>query len=150
MKEKFRIGIGTLSLLIGVFLVLDSFSGITGHVVSEQTGKGIGSILGLAFVIGGLLLFALEIQERRKEGGLERNLAQEILKSGKVMLETRKLKRLANRMGYDHREVREGYQVLGYGGGPITVIPNHRRVSIGVYRNIVRALATGESSFRRH
>ena len=78
MREKFRIGIGTLSLLIGVFLILDSFSGITGNVVSEQTGRGIGSFLGLVFIVGGLLLFALEIQERRKEGGLEKNLAQEI------------------------------------------------------------------------
>ena len=72
MREKFRIGVGIFSLLIGIFLVLDSFSGITGHVVSEQTGRGIGSVLGLVFIIGGLLLLALEVQERRKEGGLVR------------------------------------------------------------------------------
>lgn len=76
MGEKFRIGIGTLSLLIGVFLVLDSSSGITGHIISEQTGRGIGSVFGLAFIIGGLLLFFIE---GREKSGLEYSVGEAVL-----------------------------------------------------------------------
>jgi len=52
--------------------------------------------------------------------------------------------------GYEiGREVREGYPVFDKNGKHITTIPYHH-ISCGVSRGIIKALSTGESSFRRY
>jgi cobalamin biosynthesis protein CobD/CbiB len=49
--------LGAISFLIGVVLILNSLSGITGFVIAETIGTGISGIIGLVLVIGGLALF---------------------------------------------------------------------------------------------
>lgn len=57
MVNKKR-GFGTFLILIGFAIILSSLTGITGNVISsENLEKSISSILGLAFVIGGLVVF---------------------------------------------------------------------------------------------
>lgn len=46
-----------ISILIGIFFILNSFSGMTGFVIAESVGKGISGILGLVLIIGGVLVF---------------------------------------------------------------------------------------------
>ena len=77
----------------------------------------------------------------------EGNLAQKILESGKIIQNPRELKRIANEVGYTGKESKEGYKVL-CNEGILTVIPKHK-VSIGVYRSILKALATGKSNYGR-
>lgn len=135
--EKRKI-LGIVLFLIGGFLIFNSFSGMTGFVVAENIEKNISSIIGLMLVIGGIVLFV-----RGKEG----NLALEIKKSGAIITNPKKLRKISNKMGYEGRLVKEGYQVLN-NGRPLTVIPNHN-ISTGVYRSIINALSTGESNFRK-
>jgi hypothetical protein len=53
---KYQRGLGIIFVLVGILIILSSASGITGNVIStsEFSIKTISSILGLAFVIGGL------------------------------------------------------------------------------------------------
>ena len=142
--EKRKI-IGTTLILIGSVIIFSSFSSMTGFSIANSVEKDLGSILGFGFVIGGILVF---MARKQKEG----NLAKQILKDGGVIQSSRKLRRISKKVekqeGYSGREVKEGYQVLGKDGNPLTVIPSHD-VSVGVYRSIMGALATGKSSFRK-
>lgn len=135
--------------IIGVFLLASSESGITGNVISERV-SAVSSIFSLMLVIGGVLVFMTE--REKKEGGLEKNLAREILQNKQIILDPRKLRKIANKIakqqGYSGREVKEGYQILDANGNPLTVIP-HKNISRGVYYSIMEALATGESNFRK-
>ena len=49
--------IGGLCFLFGAVFLMNSFSGITGFVVLENAKADVSSILGIALVIGGLLMF---------------------------------------------------------------------------------------------
>lgn len=143
MKKKI---IGGSSALIGAILILNSLSGITGFVISQQLENTPSLFFGIILFVGGLALFVLEA----REGGLEKNLARDILKSGKVLSKSREIKKVVDQMGYNYRETKEGLQVLDKNGRPLTVIPKHPTISFGVYKSIMKALATGESSFRRY
>jgi len=55
-----KVIIGTLSIMLGTILLMDSLPGLTGYVISESTGFNLLSILGLIFLICGLTLFVLE------------------------------------------------------------------------------------------
>ena len=69
--EKRKI-LGAILILIGFVLILNSFSGMTGFAVADSIGKGVSSILGFVFVIGGFLVFIGGQQEGLK--GLERTI----------------------------------------------------------------------------
>ena len=129
----------------GIFILVSSQSGMTGNVVSERVSS-VSSILSLVLIVGGILFMA---EGREKKEG---NLAQKILDSGAIITDSRKLRKLANKIakqqGYSGREVKEGYQILDANGNPLTVIPKSH-ISKGVYYNIMGALATGESNFRK-
>ncbi len=56
MKNKLK-SWGIFLFLLGSFILLDSFSGITGYAVAEQVGKITSSIFGLIFILGGLGMF---------------------------------------------------------------------------------------------
>ncbi len=134
---------------LGIFLIALSFiitlSNLTilGAVIGSTASSSL-SFLSILFLAIGIALVLVE-----KEGGLEKTLAQQILGSGAIITNPKKLRKIARKSGYkDGKEVREGYQVFDYEGNPLTVIPNHN-ISKGVYRSIIKALATGESSFRR-
>ena len=66
MKRGILVVISTIIFIIGLIFLVSSLS-ITGNVISEKIGKTTGSILGLALIIGGILLF----QAGRAQGGLE-------------------------------------------------------------------------------
>jgi len=145
MKRKL---IGSISLLIGIVLILNSFSGITGFAIAQEISTTPSFIFGLILFLGGLVLLASDRRES-KEGGLE-NRAQRILKSG-ARLSTKKLKKLARQMGYEGRDAgREGYRIFKPDGTILTDIPKHNGdLPDGTYYSILTALATGESSFRK-
>ena len=133
---------GMFCTLIGfIFIINSSVKSITGNIINETTHVG-GSIFGFTFIIGGIVLFLAS------QGGLERNLAQQMLASGKMLTKPREFKRIATKMGYTiGKEVKEGTQILN-DEKYLTVIPKHN-ISKKVYCSILKALATGESNFRR-
>jgi len=143
MKKEKRLSIFLISM--GLILTANSFLiNITGNVVSENI-QVTSSILGLVFIIGGIGLFL-----SMKEGKLEKTLAQQTLENNSVVTDTKKLKKIARKSGYTiGKTVKEGYPIFDKKNNYITVIP-YRHVSIGVSKNILRALATGESSFRKY
>ena len=55
--------IGTLSIILGTIIILDSIPGITGNIISEQTGLNLISFFGLIFLVCGVALFFLEARE---------------------------------------------------------------------------------------
>lgn len=130
--------LGLFFVFVGILLMLVSTSfTITGNAVKEGINLG-SSFIGFVFLVGGLALFLAS-----KEG----NLAKKVLESGAVITNSKKLKKIARKMGYEGREVKEGYQVLDYKDKPLTVIPNHKDVSKRVYYSVMKALSTGESNF---
>jgi len=136
-----------LFLILGFVLILNSsIRNITGNIIEGGINFG-DSLLGLAFISVGLVFFLTKESELEKKVK-EDNLAQQVLKIGKIYSKQREFKRIANRMNYSGREFKEGYQILDYNGNPLTVIPKHK-ISKGVHYSILKALATGESSFRK-
>lgn len=135
--------VGIAFVVVGLFLIMASTTfTLTGNVVNNS-GKGIqvgSSIFGIAFLVVGLASFLA-----KKEG----NLAKRVLESGAVV-DTKKLIKLAKGMGYEVvKGYKEGARVYD-GEEVITVIPKHKTVEgKGTYLGILKALSTGESSFRK-
>ena len=61
-----RVIIGTLSIILGTILLIDSLPGITGYIISETDGFSLLSFFGFIFLICGFALFILEARENRK------------------------------------------------------------------------------------
>jgi len=139
MKKRLSI----FFISIGLILIANlSLISITGYVINGNFKIG-GSVLGLAFIIGGLALFLAG-----KEGRLEKNLAQQILRSGKILRKREEFMKIARKMGYTiGKDDKEGTRILDKYGMTLTTIPS--KVSKGVYYTIMKTLATGKSSFRR-
>lgn len=65
-KRAFFRVFGTILILFGVVVFLNSFSNITGFAVVEKTPDGVGgSILGIALIVGGALLFVMSGERKR-------------------------------------------------------------------------------------
>jgi energy-coupling factor transporter transmembrane protein EcfT len=146
MRKIFFKKYGIFLILMGSLFILNSLSGITGFIIAKSIGKNISSIFGFVLVVGGILvLMSIRII---KEG----NLAKQILTNGEIILNPKKLKKIAKQIerekGYYGRKVKEGYQVLDKNRIPLTVIPKHN-ISKGVYYSIIKSLATGIPSFRK-
>lgn len=60
-----KVVVGTLSIMLGTMLLIDSIPGITGYVIVENTGFNLLSFLGLIFLICGLVLFVLEARNAK-------------------------------------------------------------------------------------
>lgn len=148
MKKSLVKIMGVLLLLIGFIFIFSSFSKLTGNIVAEKITGSIASWIGLVFLVGGFAFFLMG-KEKGREGKLETNLAQQVINDRKIITKSRDLINISKKMGYQGRQVKEGYQVLGRDGKPLTVIPRHKEVSGGVYQSVIEALATGESSFRK-
>jgi len=58
--------IGTFSVVLGTFLLLDSLPGITGYVVSSQETLNLLSLFGFVFLACGIGLFILEAREKSR------------------------------------------------------------------------------------
>jgi hypothetical protein len=128
----------------GLILISDiSLLKITGNVVVDKPAIGFSSF-GFALLILGIVILLIE-----QEGKLEKNLAQQVRESGRVIEDSKELIRIAKKSKYDLRKpVREGTPVYDSEGKYITVIPMHG-VSWRISKNILRELAEGESSFRK-
>ena len=61
-----KIIIGTLSVMLGTLLLMDSLPGITGYVISNGDGSSLLSVFGFIFLICGFALFILEVRKDRK------------------------------------------------------------------------------------
>ena len=61
-----RLVVGTLSVMLGAILLMDSIPRITGYVISGSDGFNLLSILGFVFLICGLALFVLEGRHKAK------------------------------------------------------------------------------------
>ena len=142
--EKPQIFLSFILIVGGLILIADvSLSKITGNIINNSPAVGFSSI-GFLFLILGIVLFMVNA-----EGKLERNLAQEIKRSGRIVDNPRELIHIAKKSGYVlGKEVKEGIPVYDDFGRYITVIPIHK-VSGGVSRNIISELARGESNFRK-
>ena len=69
--KKSRI-LGVVLIIIGFLFILNSLSSITGFAVAESIGKGASSLVGIALVIGGVLMFISKKEKRVNK--LERDL----------------------------------------------------------------------------
>jgi len=139
--EKPQIFLSLILIVSGLILISDvSLSKITGNIIGGKPVIGF-SFVGFLFLILGIVLFFIS-----HEGKLERNLAQEIRKSGKVIDKPKELIHIATEMGYTFgKNVKEGMEVYN-GEKRITTIPLHK-VTWVTARNILKDLAEGNSGY---
>jgi len=118
---------------------------ITGNAISSEIKTG-NLFFGITFLVFGVVLFLIS-----HEGKLERNLAQEIRESGRVIDKTNDLLHIAKEMGYIIGEnVKEGTIIYDSSGkNKITSIPLKGHLTWKISKVILRDLAKGESSFRK-
>lgn len=148
MKKWFNL-FSAFSLIIGVFLLFTSQTGLTGAVIGTERAGSIGSIIGVILIIGGLV--GMMVEEGRLEKEIKKNSAQILLDRGGSSCKARDIIRVAKEMNYIlDEEHKEGTRVYGSDNNIITVIPNHKTLSIGVYKNILKALSSGKSNFRKY
>lgn len=144
--------LGYSLIILGIIVIfLKPILSITGSALAEN----IFIVSNWLFIIIGIGLILIGLAEAREvqEGELESAIAKELLRRGGVITKRKQLikevKKIEREMGYSHREVKEGYQVLNRHGAPLTVVPNSPDISVGVYRGVLKALAIGMPSFRR-
>ena len=118
-----------------------------------REGKATDSRAALEFLkifYGGKTPENLDYGLGNEENELEENRAQQYLSQGKIPEKSRELINLAQDMGYITSEEgrREGTIIRKTNGDILTVIPRHQ-ISRGVSRGVLKAFATGESSFRQ-
>ncbi len=135
---------GMLLILSACFIVFLNH-GFTGAVIGLLFSSiGYSDLAALVMLVAGILLHL----HGNHEGTLEKNIAADILKSGAVITDPKKIEKIARKMGYEEKEVKEGHQII-YNNHPLTVIPRHN-ISKGVYYSIMKALSSGESNFRKY
>ena len=68
MKRTIFKALGSILAVIGAAILINSFTGkITGFAIVGEIGRGVtGSIIGMGFIIGGILLIAISINEEQK------------------------------------------------------------------------------------
>ena len=99
MKPNAQKTLGAILILTGIVLILNSFSGITGFVVAESLGKSVSSILGLVFVIGGVLVFMSG-----------RSLSEILSDATKTAYGTLKMRDTPDALRYTDLKVKERYE----------------------------------------
>ena len=92
-KKRF---LGILLFWIGVIIILNSFSGITGFVISGNIYKTGFSLIGLVFVIGGLGIFMTKLEYKLSEDIFKKNDTQ-LSKIDSVNYQEHALKRMEER-----------------------------------------------------
>lgn len=129
---------GFIFIFVAIAIIISNLS-ITGAVIGKAISNSL-SLIAAIFLIVGIVLATYK----------GRNIAQEILDTGRYVDSTKYLKKVARKMGYELKEgYKEGTKVCD-GDVVITIIPNHRKIRArGTSISILEALATGQSSFRR-
>lgn len=64
MRLNIKKILGVVIALVGVVLILNS-AGITGFAILEDVGRSVGNVLGIVFIIGGVLLCATQTLEHK-------------------------------------------------------------------------------------
>jgi len=135
MKKRVFGILGFGLIVIGVVILLGSFTGITGLVTLEGIGKTAGSIIGIVFIFAGISFLLLE---RTKESKLK-TILEDTLASGRVGTYS-ELRRYAKKAGCELMEGTKHTEVY-YNGRKITEIPRHREnIKKGTYRAIARSI----------
>ena len=67
MSKKILIPLGILFFFVGVVLIFNSISGITGLAVLENVAAFQGSIAGIILIILAILAFALSLKKSEKK-----------------------------------------------------------------------------------
>lgn len=93
---KFQRGIASVLILVGILMCADS-SAITGHVVANMS-QTTGTVLGLALIIGGALLFMAGREESGKSG-LTAILEERKLPKGQTPKSSAQYERLKESLG---------------------------------------------------
>lgn len=84
MEKRISKFLGIALILIGIVLLLN-LSGITGFAILQDIGMTTGSIFGIIFVVGGvILLLAREKHREEKQGGLEIFISRKAIKRAKT------------------------------------------------------------------
>jgi len=137
--EKKRI-LGFVFIILSIGITISNIT-TTGAVIGTSLSNYF-SIVAIVLLIVGIILISSR----------DRNYAQEILDNKRYVDKEKEIKSIAKKMGYYIEEAhREGTKVYNEKGGDIiTVIPHHRRgIKKGTSRNILEALASGESNFKK-
>ena len=129
---------GIVLMFVGVTLILNSLSGITGFAIAEEIGTEFSSIFGFAILLLGMFLYVGVEPEK-----VEENLAQELLKKGKIPNRPLELKDIAQKMRYTVRDILDEYQVRDKYGELLVSIPNSP-LNEKAARQILKTLVAGE------
>ncbi len=153
MNKRVFVIEGLSFLFIGLVFLLNSFSSITGAVVLENVGVDVSGLLGLVFVIAGLVVMIAG--EREKESKLVREI-ENVLRSGAIK-DPRYLLKVAEGLGCvlrqakgDHIDVYDstGKRHLVDAAGRLLTIDLGGRENTGSYRKVLKALHTyGEQTY---
>jgi hypothetical protein len=141
---------GIFIFLIGFIFMVNYLSGVTGYVITNQINTEFSSIMGIVFIIGGLLLF-IAGRHQQKSNVVFVNQKKGIRKI-KFALTTRninydKLKHLTKEAGYKFVEAKEYAAVFspedeiiknGY-GYPI-VIPYDKKEDKELLRRVAKGI----------
>ncbi len=73
MKKEAKRITGFLLVIIGIFLLLQGFSGITGGVTFEGIGKATSALLGIIILFAGILILATGEKKKNLEAYVTRN-----------------------------------------------------------------------------
>ena len=147
MKKRVNLILSAAFFVLGVFFIINSKANITGAVIGISINSTFSLILGIAFVFVSVILFIVgkeDLEQRLNEAGIA-------LQQRRIYTKRNELIRLAIRCGYElSKGRREGTLVKDpHTGAIITVISDHPTILYGTSRGIMRALATGQSSYRR-
>ena len=148
MKTRVLRFVGFVSIFIGLILIFNSFSRITGFTIIESIEEEMSSIIGIILFIAGILLLSTsrvaespleqKVGEDKKVTKIRREIEQTLC-SGSIGTE-RDWRNIATRLGYNL--VEGGNHTSVYNGDHlVTQIPRHRGdLKKGTYRGILSSL----------
>jgi len=148
MKTRVLRFVGFVSLVVGLILILNSFSRVTGFTIIDSIGEETSSIAGIILFIAGILLLSTSrVAENplEQKTGEDKKIArirgeiEQTLRSGSVGTE-RDLRYIATKLGYNL--VEGGNHTSVYNGDRlVTQIPRHSGdLKKGTYRGILSSL----------
>jgi len=131
-------------IFVSFILILNIPINLTGNIINTNFTTG-NIFFGILFLVFGIALLLIHGESR-----LEKNLAQQIKESGRIIDKPKELIHIANKMGYILKEpVREGVPVYDISGkNYLTVIPLHK-ITWRTSKDIIRDLAEGKPSIKR-
>ena len=140
-KRAFVIS-GAAFIFIGVVMLLNSFSGVTGAVIFEEGDLQIGFYIGLWFLVAGALALVMA-RESTRESSLEKRVRKAKsrmradLRSGRIG-DYRELRQYAKKIGADLVEDGPHTKIVYKGRTLPHTIPRDNTSKTGMYRAILK------------